>query len=1018
MYLNRKDTIKALYVYIRTICGVIFLQTKDTVYENTQHVYTQIGGTLTHYADGGSELISTKIYEFLLSHGIHMSYTAPYCKEGNGIIERSHRTIFESAHAMLLYSHLNFNLWCYAVTYAVYIYNLIPKQTPAGFMSPHEAFFGDAPDLSQLKIFGCRVFVHIAAETRMEKGFVPKSHEGYFIGYRGKPGEGGCYAWIPQLNRVVESAILNFDETTMPAEESEPTDDEPLTIDPSPRPLEDFLWMKGMAYRDGANLYLTTRVEKMRRGRENWLVTYRAPIETNDGVQRLGDEEYQPIHCADVEKMINSYRERTQVIIQRSGGSLETCDPERGGAVGGRLAERALLGDRDSPTAPAAESAELREAGLGVRDYDRVTATDPPPRAENEVSAVVAPSATMKSATCGGEPAPHQRNVNYPLRIRTPNSVVNVSVLGNIGVASGKPTKESCSHLHCNSTEFTYYLADEIRDSVTVKEAYSSDDFPKWRAAMIDELKSICIENECLKLVEDDGTRNVITLKWVLKVKPASGRFKARLVARGFKQIAGVDYNETFAPTAKMTTFRLFLFFVAHYKLYEDQQDIKTAFLNSPIEEDIFVAIPKELTEENPLGLDMKLFGHLIPRSNRRYVHKLQKSLYGIKQAPRDWYKTMNAFLINILKLTRSQFDHCLYYSFDDSDIIMLLLYVDDLLIACSSVTLLKHVSRSIASEFKVSSMGGFDTYLGIKIERDFDAQLIFISQEAYIEQIGVKYQISGDIMTKTPLEANFYVDVEQELHDMTDHDREFVVMFPYRQIVGSLLYVAVCTRIDLSHSVSYLSRYLNNPTPQLCRASKRVVKYLLNTKSMRLKLGGSTFPYLRVFGDSDWAGCRDTRRSTGSILVFLGDCIIHWICWRQNRVADSTCVAEYMVYTPAVKEIIWCRSILAELKIKLKYATILFSDNQAAKAIAEDPVFHKRTKAIGIQYHFVREAIAEGIVAIEYIETDRNLADINTKPLVRAIFETLRDRIFRGVDIPTSVVKVRTTEDLGSVGF
>ncbi len=133
---------------------------------------------------------------------------------------------------------------------------------------------------------------------------------------------------------------------------------------------------------------------------------------------------------------------------------------------------------------------------------------------------------------------------------------------------------------------------------------------------------------------------------------------------------------------------------------------------------------------------------------------------------------------------------------------------------------------------------------------------------------------------------------------------------------------------------------------------------------------------------------------------------------------ADSTCVAEYMVYAPAVQEIIWSRSLLAELKFKLKYATVMFSDNQAAKAIAEDPVFHKRTKATGTQYHFVREPINIGIVAIDYIQTDHNLADINTKPLSRAKFIMLRDRIFRGIDIPTSLVKVLTTEDLGSVGF
>jgi hypothetical protein len=118
------------------------------------------------------------------------------------------------------------------------------------------------------------------------------------------------------------------------------------------------------------------------------------------------------------------------------------------------------------------------------------------------------------------------------------------------------------------------------------------------------------------------------------------------------------------------------------------------------------------------------------------------------------------------------------------------------------------------------------------------------------------------------------------------------------------------------------------------------------------------------------------------------------------------------------VKEVIWCRSLLAELEIKLKYSTAMFSDNQAAKAIAEDPVFHKRTKAIGISYHFVREAVAAGIVHIDYLESQRNLADINTKPLGARVFEFLRDCILGGTGIPTSTRRLLTVEDLGSVGF
>ena len=997
-----------------------FIATKDLVYDNLTHLLTNVGDSLRYYhADGGSELISRRVFELLVTKGIGMSYTAPYCKQGNMLIERSHRTVFESAHAMLLASGLSFNLWCYAVRYAVYLYNLLPKEIPEfGLISPHEVFYGSAPDFSNVRRFGCRVFVHIAEEQRSEKGFVPRANEGNFLGFRDSAFTGGCFAWIPQLNKVVECSIVNWDETSVPAKEVIDRNEDPLEIDPSPRPKDDFVWLKGMAYRDGAHMFMTTRVELF--GRQQWIVTYRSPILTINGVNTLGDEEFQPVHAADVERMVEAFRLRNPIIVQRSSGTIESCNPASiGGAEGRRASDRADSGSDPQTASVTAGLSEHRVVGarLGESDSRRlIAASNPSPRVVSETVAEVAPS-IVESVT-RAEPTPARKvNSRYPTRDRVKNNVINVGVLGDIG---GKPTRESINLLTHDSNEYLLYMADEIKDSFTVEEAMSSKQASKWRAAMVDELTSICIDNICFRLVEDDSTINVISLKWVLKVKKLNDRYKARLVARGFNQIAGVDYNETFAPTAKMNTFRIFLYLVAYYRLYEDQEDIKTAFLNSHIEEDLYVEVPAELTAENPLQLDLKVFGHLIPPKNskKKYVFKLLKSIYGIKQAPRDWYKMINNFLINRLKLQRSSFDHCLYYSINNDNIILLLLYVDDLLIACSTMELLDHIRKSIAKEFKVSSMGGFDVYLGIKIERDFDGQKIFISQTSYIEQMAHKFQVVSDSVTRTPFEQNFYVDIDAELSAMTEFDKDFVSNFPYRQIVGCLLFVTICTRFDISYAISYLSRYLNNPVPSLCRAAKRVVRYLLNTKDKRLKIGGSTYPYLRVFCDSDWAGCRDTRRSTGSILVALGDCFIICLCWRQIRVADSSCVAEYYVYTPAVKQVIWCRSLLAELGIKFKYATVIFSDNQAAKAIAEDPVFHKRTKAIGIIYHFVREAIAAGIVTMQYLETLRNLSDINTKPLGAKIFESLRDSIMNGVEIPTSTARVKTVEDLGSVGF
>jgi hypothetical protein len=452
---------------------------------------------------------------------------------------------------------------------------------------------------------------------------------------------------------------------------------------------------------------------------------------------------------------------------------------------------------------------------------------------------------------------------------------------------------------------------------------------------------------------------NVIDVKWVYKVKyDTSGqvsRFKARLVAKGFKQLEGIDYNEVFAPVSKYTSIRTLMALVAAEDLELELLDIKTAFLNGTLEEEVYISHPPGYPQ-GPPGT----------------VLRLKKTLYGLKQAPRAWHQRLDTELCSI-GFSVSAADPGLYIYTKDSSRAYLMVYVDDLLIAAHDPQLISHIKKKLTAVFDARDMGAAKAYLGMRIERDRGSGQIKLSQTAMTLDLVQKYGMEESKIKTTPLSLNIKLTAEEgEPLDTEKH--------PYSQLVGSMMYLSVCTRPDISYTVGALARYMAKPTMVHWQAAKGVLRYLSGTSTYGITYGRTTDGLLG-YCDADYAGDQDTRRSTTGYVFTVGGGAISWSSKRQPTVAASTTEAEYMAAATAVKEALWLRSLFADFSFDITPVQLL-ADNQCAIKLLRNPISSLRSKHIDVIHHFARERVMRGDVSFAYIKTDEQLADILTKAL------------------------------------
>ena len=419
-----------------------------------------------------------------------------------------------------------------------------------------------------------------------------------------------------------------------------------------------------------------------------------------------------------------------------------------------------------------------------------------------------------------------------------------------------------------------------------------------WRSAMSEEYQAL-MENQTWTLTKLPDDQKSIGCRWVFKIKynpdGTVERYKARLVAKGYSQTKGIDYTETFAPVAKFNSIRLILAISAKYQFYIHQMDVKTAFLNGELTEDIYMDQPD---------------GFVDPKYPKM-VCKLKKTLYGLKQSPRAWNSKIDVYL-ETLQFQKSKADYSIYYRPDKTSPVLLALYVDDLIIATNNLKVMEETKSSLSTKFKMTDLGELTYYLGIQINMDRATRTVTLNQSKYILDILRRFKMEECKPVSTPMETN--LNLTKNGSNPAHLDSFESQKFPYQSMVGSLMYIMVGTRPDIAYSVGVVSQYLQNYGSDQITAVKRIFRYLKGSIDLCLKYTYSGSEYdLLGYSDANWGRDIDDRRSTTGYTFLCCNGAISWNSKKQPTVALSPTEAEYMAACEATKEAMWLRKLLKD---------------------------------------------------------------------------------------------------------
>ncbi|KAG7593249.1 Retrotransposon Copia-like N-terminal [Arabidopsis thaliana x Arabidopsis arenosa] len=533
------------------------------------------------------------------------------------------------------------------------------------------------------------------------------------------------------------------------------------------------------------------------------------------------------------------------------------------------------------------------------------------------------------------------------------------------------PISSSISYSQLSPTHLSYINnITKIPIPHNFKEAHESKE---WCEAVDKEIGAMESTNTWEIATLPPGKKPV-GCKWVFTLKfLADGsleRYKARLVAKGYTQKEGLDYTETFSPVAKMATIKLLLKVSASKKWTLTQLDISNAFLNGELEEEIFMKIPEGYAERKGISLP--------PNA----VLRLKRSIYGLKQASRQWFKKFSNSLIS-MGFEKGHGDHTLFVKSCGSDFLAVLVYVDDIVIASTSDRAAGILTQDLQRQFKLRDLGALKYFLGLEIARTSEG--ISLCQRKYALELLATTGMLDCKPVSVPMIPN--LKLSKEDGDLIE-DREL-----YRRIVGKLMYLTI-TRPDITYAVNRLCQFSSAPRTSHLTAVYRVLQYIKGTVGQGLFYSASQDLTLKGFADSDWAACVDSRRSTSGFSMFIGDSVISWRSKKQPTVSRSSAEAEYRALALASCELVWLHYLLQDLKVTNSSVPILFSDSTAAVYIATNPVFHERTKHIELDCHSVRERLDNGLLKLLHVRTEDQVADILTKPLFPHQFEHLKSKM------------------------
>ncbi|KAK2404675.1 putative mitochondrial protein [Trifolium repens] len=547
-------------------------------------------------------------------------------------------------------------------------------------------------------------------------------------------------------------------------------------------------------------------------------------------------------------------------------------------------------------------------------------------------------------------PTRPQRNIQMPRRLAdceiAPDNVVN------------------------NEGEIVHYAMLADTEPLDVKAALKSK---VWKEAMNEELRSI-EKNKTWDLCNLPSDKKAIDVKWVYKAKQNPEgkiiKYKARLVAKGFLQRQGLDYDEVFSPVARHETIRLVIALACSRRWPLFHLDVKSAFLNGPLEEDVYV--------KQPPGFELK--------GKEDKVLKLHKALYGLKQAPRAWNKRIDNFLV-MQGFRKCSVEYGVYVKkSDDKHMLIICLYVDDLLVTGSSLVEIKNFKSQMQSEFEMTDLGKLTYFLGMELLETSGG--IVLHQAKYAKEILRKFEMVDCNSSVTPADTKVMIE--------DDDTSEAIDSTMFRQLVGSLRYLCQ-SRPDISYAVGYISRFMSKPLKSHFLAAKRILRYINGTVHY-----GVLFPYssnretleLVGFSDADWCGDKIERKSTSGYLFKFQGAPVSWCSKKQSVIALSSCEAEYVAGSLTSCQANWLQSLLSEMGIIEDITVVLNLDNKSAINLAKNPISHGKSKHIETRFHFLRDQVSKGKLKLEFCSSEDQQADILTKVVKRDQFLKLRREI------------------------
>ena len=534
---------------------------------------------------------------------------------------------------------------------------------------------------------------------------------------------------------------------------------------------------------------------------------------------------------------------------------------------------------------------------------------------------------------------------------------------------------------------------DRAVEPANQRQAYKYN-YDKWRASELKEIQALT-ELDFADIVDESSVPTghpKLPCKWVYKIKHPESTdelYKSRLVIRGDFQKEGIDYGETFSPVAKLDSIRLFIALTILWELKPMQADAPSAFVQAPLDEEVYMrSIP----------------GHELPPGK---IYRLKQSLYGLKQASRNWNKLFVA-TIQELELIQLREDNCLFIlRGENGDLVLLAIYVDDIYLATSSDRLEARMLNHLKKVFGITVLGLPRKLLGLILEWERDADIPAHSRFYSACKISIPTAIDK-VVQLLEIDASSYRDVPANpdtrltkldcptSEQLTPETLQMQKL--YRIIAGSCIWINSTCRPDITFAVNQLCKYMSNPGHVHFQAAVWLIRYLSGTRTWGIKYTRKGNETIIGYADADFSS-DESRHSIYSYMFILANAPISWRVGSQDRIALSTCESEVRAIhamKEAVKQAMWYNKICCEvgLKIENKSPLHIHEDNEACIKYSRNPVRHSTMKHLERELYWIQEAVTRGEIELIATPTKLQWADIGTKPLGPNVLHFIRSNI------------------------